>query len=752
MNYRYLSPNNYEVTLTVYRDCYNGIPPFDDPAAVGIFDKRGDLIRTYYPHPTGIHNIPNAINSPCLTPPVNVCYQVAKYIFQITVPPGMGPYTITYQRCCRNYTINNIENVQEAGATYVATIPDPSVVAIDNNPVFRQLPPTFICRSAPFTFDHSATDSDGDSLVYEVSNPLDGGSRISPIPDPPEPPPYGYIGFLPPYSVNNVFGGLPLTINHQTGFIKATPNNEGQYVYCIVVKEYRNGVLIGETRRDFQVNIITCPDLTVASIYSPTIACGNLTAEFVNNSYGSTQFQWDFGDTSTFSDTSTIKNPSYDYPDTGTYYATLIAYSPFNSLCNDTVEGLVHVYPEFFSDFIFTNYHCSGLYSFSDASYGIHGEANYWTWNFGDNTRPSFQENPIHSYTAPGEYTVTLTSSVDSACLDTIQKSVRVLRNPVADFSISLDTCNFQLRTNNVSQFSVNQRWDFGDNTTIYSRDAEHKFLHPGEYDVRLYVVSDSSCVDTTTIHVSIPPLPVPDFSFLTQPCDSNVQFVNLSANAEKYIWSFGDNDFSFEDEPFHSYSKTGWLNVKLTAISEHKCKAVAEKSMYIVSHKKAFFKAVTDSCKGLVNFINVTDGATNYHWDFGDGTVSTEQYPAHKYEKEGEYVIKLSVNNETECGEFETQKHTYEDPLGEKLFIPNTFTPNGDGHNDFFEISSFRPCDIYKLTIINRWGQEVFQTEDAYNTKWDGSFGGEKLAADVYVYILEDGDNRRTGLITILR
>ncbi len=401
MNYRYLGNSLYEVTLTVYRDCFNGVPDFDNPAVIGIYDGRGDLIATTNAFITTSGPIANAINSPCLIPPTNVCYEVANYVFNINLPPQAGGYTITYQRCCRNSTVVNVQNVDDAGATYFATIPDPALSTFNSNPKFINLPPTFICMDVPFTFDHSAIDYEGDSLVYSVTAPFNGGSRFNPIPDPPDGPPYARVQFRNPYSVSNALGGTPLVIDPSTGLLKATPNSLGQFIYGITVKEYRNGILLGETTRDFQVNVVSCPQITVASIFSPTISCGTLSANFENTSFNAATYLWDFGDLGVVSDTSSLMNPTYAYSDTGDYVATLIAYSGINPDCNDTVKGLVHIYPVFNSAFDIRNIRCSNQFDFVDRSFGIGGVANFWRWEFGDDSL-SIDANPSHIYSVPG--------------------------------------------------------------------------------------------------------------------------------------------------------------------------------------------------------------------------------------------------------------------------------------------------------------------------------------------------------------
>ncbi len=441
LNYKDLGNGNYEIRLTVYRDCYNGVPPFDNPASIGIFDANNALVANLLVFVLDSSSVPNAINSPCLIPPTNICYRVAHYVDTVYLPPKPGGYQLAYQRCCRNNSIININNPGGTGATYYATIPDTSVVSKNNNPVFNTLPPTFICQGAPFTFDHSATDADGDSLVYQLCTPLKGGTSINPMPQPPNNPPYNYITWQSPYSLNNVLGGTPLAIDPVAGILTATPNTLGQFVYAICVAEYRNGVYIGETRRDFQVNVITCPNLIVSSIQSPTIVCGSKTAQFTNNSYGASTYFWDFGVASLTDDTSGVTSPSYTYPDTGYYKVMLVAYSGINPGCNDTSYGNVYIYPPLTADFRYIDTSCySYMVSFFDSTSQYSGTPNSWQWNFGDGTISS-NKNPVHTYNTPGTYNVSLLSITSSGCMDTVTHSITILPQLSAAYNIAHASC-----------------------------------------------------------------------------------------------------------------------------------------------------------------------------------------------------------------------------------------------------------------------------------------------------------------------
>ena len=240
MNYNYLGNNRYAIRITVYRDCLHGIPPFDAPLCLGIFDSANHKVNYpytftgYYPasapvyytnaafnnnvngyliYPTDSETVPNVINNPCVIPPVNICYRVCHYLDTLTLPFIPGGYQLVYQICCRNQGILNINFSTSVGDTFIEDIPDSSVVINNGNPVFTNLPPTFVCLGIPFTFNHSATDPDGDSLVYHICTPYDYPTDSTTEPQPPGNPPYIPITWAGGYSLNNLLTGVPLTID-----------------------------------------------------------------------------------------------------------------------------------------------------------------------------------------------------------------------------------------------------------------------------------------------------------------------------------------------------------------------------------------------------------------------------------------------------------------------------------------------------------------------------------------------------------
>ena len=434
-----LGNNTYEIRLTVYRDCWNGIPDFDDPAAVGIFDSANQFVDSIMMKFRGRIPIPPIINDPCIIPPANICYEVTTYIDTITLPPIPGGYQLSYQRCCRNYTILNIFRPDTTGATYYATIPSPDVVKTNSNPRFNNLPPPFACANKPFIFDHSATDSEGDSLVYTICDPLEGARSTGNYdcvpqpcgvrPQPPFNPPYQPVHWrMPNYGLANAFGGVPLTVNPNTGMLNAVPNTVGQFVYGVCVKEYRDGVFISESRRDYQLNILVCQSVIKAKL-DTTISCGSNTVQFSNQSSGATSYHWNFGDPTTQADTSLLANPVYVYPDTGAYHLQLIAIGP-NKDCADTTNTLVRVLPAIQTSFVSNILPCSYQSTFlSSITSNVSGIPKYWNWSFGDGSS-SAGKNPIHQFPGTGPYQVQLITKTNLGCVDTVIHPISFLPLP----------------------------------------------------------------------------------------------------------------------------------------------------------------------------------------------------------------------------------------------------------------------------------------------------------------------------------
>jgi hypothetical protein len=196
------------------------------------------------------------------------------YSTQITLLPDRynhpQGYYVVWERCCRNYSIQNIisqnpngvqNSPNSAGQTFYLKFP---AVVKDGSPFINSSPRLFpplndyACLNRPYYVNFAGVDDDNDSLVYSLSTPLDTQDH-NPYPQI-KPLPYPDIRWVNPFDLNNAMDGLPNLKISKDGLLTITPRNqEGLFVFAVKVDEFRQGVKIGESRRDFQMLVIDCP-------------------------------------------------------------------------------------------------------------------------------------------------------------------------------------------------------------------------------------------------------------------------------------------------------------------------------------------------------------------------------------------------------------------------------------------------------------------------------------------------------------
>jgi hypothetical protein len=288
--YSCLGNNQYVVRLRIYRDCFPGGVAFDNTVNFSVYNVAGTLVTNPSVPKGPTVSVSSGTGNPCLT---NICVEYAEYIATLTLPPVVGGYTISYQRCCRNSTISNITSPGSRGYTYTVQIP-----SMDNSynsaPAFTTVPPIALCLGDQLNIDASATDSDGDSLYYEFCDIYTGGSSGNPSPNTASAPPYTTIPFVAPATSAQPIPGTPaLSINPQTGIITGVATTAGQYVVGICVSEYRNGQFLSTVRRDYQFNATNCSGPALTNPLNFTAYSGTGWANFICKSSGTTAtYQW----------------------------------------------------------------------------------------------------------------------------------------------------------------------------------------------------------------------------------------------------------------------------------------------------------------------------------------------------------------------------------------------------------------------------------------------------------------------------
>lgn len=267
----------YEFELWLYRDCTDPTgADFDNPITIFVFTGAGTLhlSQNVYLSSAGPWD-PQGVEACFLTQP-GTCLEEGVYRFTLTLAPSASGYYVAWARCCRNATITNLQNPVYEGVTYLAQIPPARRADCNRAPRFVNRPPFFLCSGRDFYFDHHATDPDGDSLVYQISAAYHSvntsgqgavhtslGSPVVNANNPMGPPPYQTVVYAPGYSAQQPFGaGGTCQIDPQTGLLHIYAPNPGLYVVVISVLEYRNGLFLGEIRRDMQFYVAPCRALT----------------------------------------------------------------------------------------------------------------------------------------------------------------------------------------------------------------------------------------------------------------------------------------------------------------------------------------------------------------------------------------------------------------------------------------------------------------------------------------------------------
>lgn len=539
MQYRHLGQHVYEITLTIYRDCYYGGPAFDDPAYVGVFTANRSLYRNLSIANPVITQLDPTPQDPCAVVPPTICVEEGVYKDTLYLPPRFNGYDLVYQRCCRNGTILNVQQPNQTGATYTAHIPGPNELSQPNSsPVFNQFPPITICTGDWLSVDQSALDFDGDSISYSLCQPYNGAQQGTAQPNPPLPPPFNGVTYSNGYTAASPLTGNPgLSIHPNTGLLSGRPTLQGQFVVGICVTEYRKGQIIGTYMRDFQFNVIHCQKMAAIAPIPDTFYCAPYTIQFTNQSINATQYRWDFGDPSTTQDYSTATNPSYTYPDTGTYSVRLIARN--NRGCIDTAYTTVTIREGATAAFVFSPPCLHDDLVFTDLSTATKGTINSWHWTFGDGATDTVQY-PRHTYAQAGNYTVGLTVTTDAGCIATVNRQVTF--KPAPSVAIAgTNACagdTLQLINNSTSPASplVQQRWTVNGLSMGNQLPIPLVFGQSGQYPIQLWVANQAGCTDSIQQMLTIHAPPIVAINGDSIICAGN-QTTLSAAGAATYTW-----------------------------------------------------------------------------------------------------------------------------------------------------------------------------------------------------------------------
>lgn len=288
----------------------------------------------------------------------------------------------------------------------------------------------------------------------------------------------------------------------------------------------------------------------------------------------------------------------------------------------------------------------------------------------------------------------------------------------------------------------VDYQWDFsGSNAS--GATATYLFPSAGSHTVSLTVTSDHGCMDTVTQNIIVNANPDPGFTAdnLSGCVPLCVTFSDLStvqgSSINSWDWLVDGQNLNTA-QPTYCFNQTGVYNVSLTVTSAEGCSStLAINNMIQVNpNPVAAFTIQYESIvlsEASFTPMNQSSGETSWLWDFGNNNTSTDELPLIHYTDTGIYCITLTVMNQYGCtDQAENCVYIYPDFY---IYIPNSFTPNGDKTNDVFMIEGFGIKEV-DLEIFDRWGNVVFHSPHLY-VGWDGTHqaSNEEVMQGVYVY-----------------
>ncbi len=438
----------------------------------------------------------------------------------------------------------------------------------------------------------------------------------------------------------------------------------------------------------------------------------------------------------------------------------------------DTISFTVYQQPEdcqAFFTYIYAKCQfekCINTVSFLDSS---KGDVVSWLWEFGDG-ESSEEQNPVHTYDNAGVYEVCLTINTSGGCISTYCEKVPVgiTEKCKADFRWEPLRC-----TDNVSrcygfyQFIdmsygdvIRWYWNFGDGQTSAEQNPVHAYKNDGIYQVSLTILTAYGCMDTKTDTLVMGDTLYPgcraDFRWeplhcwsSILPCPRSFSFTDMSrGDPVKWYWHFGDGDTSTYQNPVHTYPCDGEYVVSLVIVTSSGCSDIRLYTITVgdslVPCCEADFeweelypnwdcqKKSTD-CITPNYYVQFTDRSIgpplSWKWDFGDGTMSSEQNPMHEYKFSGTYNVCLNITCPGWCF----------DVICRTITIGDTIP--GPCEADFTVTQKDLICPV---ACFGCWCVQFADLSSLNTVEWAWSFGDgdtSSLRNPFHIYFWQQGD-----------
>jgi gliding motility-associated-like protein len=380
-----------------------------------------------------------------------------------------------------------------------------------------------------------------------------------------------------------------------------------------------------------------------------------------------------------------------------------------------------------------------------------------YMWSFGDGAISALT-NPAHIYYASGIYPIKLVIT-NTKCYDSLTQQLTLTNMVKAGFTESPDSFICAGRpvtfTNSSTGTQLNYLWAFGDGKYDSARNTSHIYKHAGTYNIVMALSNYVPCRDTTRAVITVDSIAAISISATDSVlCGGhsvtfNGLYTPLGSTGIK--WTFDNNAIVNVNPIMHSFEDSGTFVIRLDAFYRACPDTFATKEVYIFTYPQLSLGPDTSICPGsnpipLIDERNAKNPAARWLWSTGERTPGIEVVAP------GYYSATVTIDGCHSSDTVWVKKDCY-------LDVPNAFTPNGDGANDYYLPRPLlaRGLTSFKMVIFNRWGQQIFETTSTEGQGWDGKLNGIPQPEGVYIFKVDatfiDGQmEHHQGNITLLR
>ncbi len=758
---KWVGGNFFEITMNMYRDCAGNGSTFDGAINIAVYDKVTDVQQQFFVMSlTAIKPLKYTGN--LCSPPPQVCVEMGTYITTVTIPDNPNGYYLIWERCCRNSAVVNLVAPDAVGMGFYLEIADPALQ--NSSPVFLNDPLPYMCINQPFTYNFGGWDADGDSLSFSFDTPLDGGHTSSATPNPfsnlgpgalnliPVSAPYFDVTWGPGYGINNIINGNPtLTINPVTGQMTAIPQSVGLYAMAVEMKEWRNGVVIGLVRRELEFIVITCSGNNVPNVTT--------TAQPIANNL----YEINAGDSLCFTINATDPKDSLFITHSGDVFPGGSSGAPYAltadtagnknvsttfcwvPICNQastipykvrfTVldNGCPLPVTQYFDFEILVKRPDSIKPPMLLCSQFIDAKTIKFYWG---NTKPLdkfFSRFLIYRSANGAAFTL-----IDS------------VSNPSQNFYI--DSTAFNNTVNDYCYYlnGITSCDDVGKTSDTLCTSAH--------LNTKINQIGSVSVAEQNKITIAWKHFPYGPFSTFNiyKKVDSDTTTFNLWRTL---LFPTYDSIYDYDvttDSRSYSYKITNSDYCDNLSLESNLGKSILLRGTSAPFENKIYFTRYQDWAAGVRTYEVYRKKDDTAPFELLNAITDTIYVDKKLDITGGNFIYKIkAIENSLGVPEVSWSNEIELIQLSQ-VYIPNAFTPNGDGLNDTWKPAVVFVKD-YTLYIFNRWGQIVFESGNEMQS-WDGTIKGIDCQMDTYLYKLKysgyDSNDviQKVGSVTLVR